>query len=496
MEALEYTAVKPPVVEAERAELRSASTALGTRTGWPMRLTYFLSDLASILVALTIANAVSNFVREVPLGTLSALELKLYGLFTVGLLAAAKFQRTYAAIPQRPVRQFRGWVRGALAVCGVLVAAAWLLDVGTWTHYAPLILATAVGVVLASFNRAMCRVRFGHARWWGTRLIVVGNGSFAAQVFAKLDREPQWGLRPAAFVDDADLFDAADPSSLVDPLNRLDELAAALGVDRGLIATHSFAADDLANLLSRAGGRIRHWVILSPLDRFPSMWQDECEAARLPALAVTNRLALPWSLPAKRAFDIVLTVGMTPFLLPLIAITAMLVRLTTRGPIFYGQERIGRKGRRFTAWKFRTMHPNADAILHRWLAKHPELAAEWEANHKLKRDPRVTWIGGWLRSISLDELPQIWNVLVGDMSLVGPRPIVAAEIDKYADRYEDYVQVTPGITGLWQVSGRNNTTYEERVDLDAYYVQNWSLWLDLYILACTVKVVLLGDGAY
>ena len=132
----------------------------------------------------------------------------------------------------------------------------------------------------------------------------------------------------------------------------------------------------------------------------------------------------------------------------------------------------------------------------RYLDEHPELAAEWQAKHKLRHDPRITWIGHWLRVTSLDELPQVWNVLMGDMSLVGPRPIVAAEIDKYADRYEHYIKVLPGITGLWQVSGRNNTTYDERVDLDTYYVQNWSLWLDVYILACTVKVVLLSEGAY
>jgi len=140
--------------------------------------------------------------------------------------------------------------------------------------------------------------------------------------------------------------------------------------------------------------------------------------------------------------------------------------------------------------------PDADAVLARYLREHPNLAAEWKANHKLRSDPRGTWIGRWLRSTSLDELPQIWNVIVGEMSLVGPRPIVTAEIDKYGENYEQYVQVLPGITGLWQVSGRNNTTYEERVALDAYYVQNWSLWLDIYILACTAKVVLLCEGAY
>ena len=496
MKALEYTALKPSTPGVERARARLPRAAMGTRSGWPMRLTYLFSDLASILVALIIAHGITNFVRGVPLGFVTILQLKLYGIFTAGLLAAAMLQRTYAVIPQRPVRQFRGWVLGAMGVCGVQIATLSLLEVGTWVNHAPIVLATAIAVVAVAFNRAMCRVRFGRKAWWGTRLIVVGHGSFARELFAKLEREPQWGLRPAALVDDAVLFDAADPCAPVNPLKRLDELAASLHVDRGLLAVSSFDAEDMANLLSRGGGRIRHWVILSSLDRFPSMWQEECEAARLPALAITNRLALPWSHFAKRVFDLTLTIGVMPLVLPVILITALLVRVTTRGRVFYGQERIGRNGRRFTAWKFRTMHPDADAILDSWLASHPEMAAEWEANHKLKRDPRVTWIGGWLRTLSLDELPQIWNVLVGNMSLVGPRPIVAAEIDKYADHYADYVQVIPGITGLWQVSGRNNTTYEERVDLDAYYVQNWSLWLDLYILACTVKVVLLGDGAY
>jgi Undecaprenyl-phosphate galactose phosphotransferase WbaP len=259
---------------------------------------------------------------------------------------------------------------------------------------------------------------------------------------------------------------------------------------------HSLHAEELAEQLSRGTGRIKHWIILPPLDHFPSLWLEACEAARRPALTVTNRLRIRWSQPLKRAFDfgVALTIGIA--ILPLVTLIVALIRLGSPGPIFYGQERVGRYGRRFRAWKFRTMLPNADAVLEQYLIEHPELAEEWQAKHKLRCDPRVTWIGRWLRSTSLDELPQIWNVLVGDMSLVGPRPIVEAEIEKYADHYEHYVQVLPGITGLWQVSGRNNTTYEERVALDVYYVQNWSLWLDVYILACTAKVVLLCEGAY
>ena len=462
-----------------------------------MRATYFVSDLAGILAAVAIATLGSNLLTGVGWSAMNVVQLKLSGFFIVGLLAVAMIERTYAAVPPRPVRQFRGWVLGAAAVCGVEVAVVWLLGLETSAFLATLVVATVLGVVFASFNRAMCRALFGNAPWWGTRLIVVGSGGLAAEAFRNLEREPQWGLRPVGFVDDIVVPQGDGASSrFLGSLDRLDELANKLGVNWALAAVHSFNGEELADLLARAGGRIRHWIILPPLDRFPSLWLQECEAARLPALTVTNRLALPWSFPLKRAFDLAATICVALVSLPVVAIIALLVRVTSPGPALYGQQRIGRNGRRFTAWKFRTMVSDADAVLTRYLDEHPEMAAEWQAQHKLKRDPRITWIGRWLRPLSLDELPQIWNVLVGDMSLVGPRPIVAAEIDKYADRYEQYVQVLPGVTGLWQVSGRNNTTYEERVDLDVYYVENWSLWLDLYILACTVKVVVLGEGAY
>src|SRR5262249_30434502 len=159
--------------------------------------------------------------------------------------------------------------------------------------------------------------------------------------------------------------------------------------------------------LSRANGRIKHWIILPPLERFPSLWLEACEAARRPALTITNRLRSGSSLPLKRMLDlsVALTLGLA--VLPLVGLIVLLIRLSSPGPIFYGQERIGRFGRRFKAWKFRTMFPDADALLARYLTEHPELAAEWQANHKLRRDPRVTWIGRWLRSTSLDELPQV-----------------------------------------------------------------------------------------
>jgi lipopolysaccharide/colanic/teichoic acid biosynthesis glycosyltransferase len=142
------------------------------------------------------------------------------------------------------------------------------------------------------------------------------------------------------------------------------------------------------------------------------------------------------------------------------------------------------------------MVDNADEMLEHCLQTDPALHAEWVAQHKLKSDPRVTKIGKFLRQTSLDELPQIWNVIRGEMSLVGPRPIVRHEIEKYAEEFDLYQKVRPGITGLWQVSGRSETTYEQRVAMDVHYVRNWSVWLDVYLLARTVGVVLRKQGAY
>lgn len=211
---------------------------------------------------------------------------------------------------------------------------------------------------------------------------------------------------------------------------------------------------------------------------------------------VEESLLRPGARVFKRAID-VLAAGVALVLLsPLFAFLALAIYVSNPGPIFFSHERIGRDGRKFKAWKFRSMVTNAKDILADYLEAHPELMEEWERDHKLKEDPRITSIGRLIRKTSLDELPQLWNVFVGEMSLVGPRPIVDAEVEKYGSTFRQYLRVTPGISGLWQISGRNNTTYEERLAYDEFYVRHWSPWLDLYILMRTVRTVLFCEGAY
>ncbi|HVZ37445.1 MAG TPA: sugar transferase [Polyangiaceae bacterium] len=166
------------------------------------------------------------------------------------------------------------------------------------------------------------------------------------------------------------------------------------------------------------------------------------------------------------------------------------------GSVIYRHRRVGRNGKMFECLKFRTMISNADQVLRELLERDPELKAEWVSCHKLRNDPRITRLGRFLRRTSLDELPQIWNVLRGEMSLVGPRPVVREELLRYGRKVRAYLAVKPGITGLWQVKGRNDTDYRRRVVLDTYYVRNQNLLLDLYILLKTTGVVLGGNGAY
>jgi undecaprenyl-phosphate galactose phosphotransferase len=200
----------------------------------------------------------------------------------------------------------------------------------------------------------------------------------------------------------------------------------------------------------------------------------------------------PFGRALKRLFDLLASAVLLLLLSPLFLLISILIKLDSEGPVFFSQVRVGRNGRKFRMWKFRTMRVDAEEVL----KSDPELYEEFKKSFKLKNDPRITRFGKFLRETSLDELPQLWNVLLGDMSLVGPRPVVEPELEKYGRYKKFYLSVRPGITGLWQISGRSDLDYTIRVSLDVFYVLNWSPLLDLKILALTPAAVLKKKGAY
>ncbi|AZG14687.1 hypothetical protein EHF44_15290 [Cupriavidus pauculus] len=243
-------------------------------------------------------------------------------------------------------------------------------------------------------------------------------------------------------------------------------------------ATHG-PADHSARPHTTAGG---HGARLPA--RHPTVW-----SFAMPA----RKCRVQWRV--KRTLDIVIATTLLLALSPLLALLALLIK-RDGGPCFFSHPRVGMHGRTFRCLKFRSMVRDADKVLNDLLASDPKARAEWEQDFKLRNDVRVTRLGRFLRRTSLDELPQLWNVLLGDMSLVGPRPVVEKELGQYGEAAGYYLRVLPGITGLWQVSGRSETSYERRVLLDVSYVKNWSLAGDLRILFRTVGVVLGGRGAY
>ena len=211
---------------------------------------------------------------------------------------------------------------------------------------------------------------------------------------------------------------------------------------------------------------------------------------------VKNNLSRPYYRFLKRVFDTVLTLAGMIVFLPIGLIIAAFIYISDPGPILFAHRRVGQHGKEFPCYKFRSMVVNAEEALQEYLKDNPEAQEEWNRDFKLKNDPRITKIGHFLRKTSLDELPQLLNVLKGEMSLVGPRPIVQAEVEKYGEYIQDFYLVPPGITGVWQVSGRSDTTYDERVQMDSWYVHNWSVWIDIVYLVKTVTAVLQRKGAY
>jgi Undecaprenyl-phosphate galactose phosphotransferase WbaP len=212
-------------------------------------------------------------------------------------------------------------------------------------------------------------------------------------------------------------------------------------------------------------------------------------------LEIKQNLLDRWAQREKRALDLIGSLLGLILLLPFLVLIGLMVFIDSPGRIFYRQERIGKGGKVFKLLKYRTMQLNADQVLQSQLERDPRLKREWDQYQKLKNDPRITRVGRLLRRFSLDELPQLWNVFLGDMSLVGPRPMMVKQQEVYGEPFRHYVRVTPGITGMWQINGRNHTTFARRAELDVQYVANWSIWLDIYILARTIWVVVKRDGA-
>lgn len=333
------------------------------------------------------------------------------------------------------------------------------------------------------------------------RVLILGAGKTGELILRALRREPNFGYDVIGFVDD-------DPAKCGE---KIEGIKIHRGIDKALSYINRADIEDIFIAMPGAGkerlqgliNHLQHKVerILFVPDIFgiavlgTNLQHFSTEEAF--ALEMKNNLSNPVNIFIKWCFDSVVSVLAIPFLLLPMAAISLLIKLDSQGPAIFSQERVGKKGQRFRCYKFRTMYEHADSMLAGLLAENPDLRDRWGQYWKLDNDPRITRVGRFLRTTSLDELPQIFNVLKGEMSLVGPRPVTGEEIDvHYRDQAQLCFSVPPGITGLWQVSGRNNISYEYRVGLDSWYVRNWNLWLDIVIILKTIRIVIMREGAF
>lgn len=430
-----------------------------------------------------------------------------------GLISFVAFfsLRLYPAIGMHPVIELRQSV-GALAVSfGSSFLAVLLGESISWKLMAYLAVSGCLCILIVPTIRQISRTMLGRSNWWRQPMIIFASKGKADAIWRYFVRQPELGWRPVCVIEDhhLELEGSDELSPSLHPLETDDKppqvhLATAIDVPKlaqrnevfwGVLDSASLPSAEVQTIVEQHHPTLPKLVVISSEPGSPALWVEGAECAGLPGLTFRRSLNLPVPQLVKRLVDIVLVSTILLVALPIMGTIALLIKLTSKGPIFYSQPRTGRFGKNFRIWKFRSMVVNAEKILQEYLANHPELSEEWRKNIKLEKDPRITWLGRFLRKTSLDELPQLFNVLTGEMSLVGPRPILLEEAEKYGSVYSLYAQVRPGITGLWQINGRNNTSYEQRLFYVSYYVRNWNVWLDWYILLRTFRVVAFCEGA-
>lgn len=368
-----------------------------------------------------------------------------------------------------------------------------------WVITSWILVAITVPLARSCFKRISQRLG-----GWKRPTVIVGTGPIALETADAYLRDTHLGYEVIAFIDpdttseswhELTIGERHLPVQSLDPGTNL--LPAWLGRPHVVVALELGelpAREELIEKLSLYHGDLD---IISPIRGLPI---NNARASHfftydILSLRICNNLARPYSQLMKRWFDVVLASAILVFLAPLMALIAFLVWREGQ-PIFFAHTRVGRHGRLFKCLKFRSMVPNAAEALEALLNRDSMARLEWEKDYKLKDDPRITSLGRFLRKSSLDELPQLINVIWGEMSLVGPRPVVPDELDRYGDGKRYYLEVRPGITGLWQISGRSDLDYEERVNLDTWYVRNWTLWYDIFILFKTIVTVPAKAGAY
>jgi Undecaprenyl-phosphate galactose phosphotransferase WbaP len=462
---------------------------------WLTILTLVSSDILLALLFWGLAFVLQGTWGRGPLNEVSIAFIAPYTAVWIGMRVLLGLYPGYGLNPAEELRRQTYAALGALAITAIFAVG---FQMGDYLSRLLVGLIFLELLLLAPLVRHFVKRSLAKIGLWGKPVVVLGVGETAKLLVRTLQSEWGLGFRPVAAFD----FRMAPTGGLLEGVpyggTVTDALALARKqrIDTVIFAMPRLEREHLAMFVERASLSFRHVIIIPNLNGVTTSAITARDFVGIFGVELKHNLLIPWNLRAKRMLDLITTIVGGIMILPLLLVISLLVWMDARGHVFYRAQRMGQDGKLFSCVKFRTMVPDAEDALQQILKENAELKEEYSKYHKLRDDPRVTRIGRILRKSSLDELPQLYNVLRGEMSLVGPRPYLPRESEKIGVAQSEILRVPPGITGPWQVAGRNRTSFTERVQMDAYYVRNWSVWLDFIILARTIMGLNPGRGAY
>jgi Undecaprenyl-phosphate galactose phosphotransferase WbaP len=408
-------------------------------------------------------------------------------------------ENLYPGVGIGPVEMLRKLVRGSSIVYLMLTTGLFLAKGADLQSRGAFFTSWLLSILMLPLCRAVIHHYVARKSWFGVPVVILGTGQLASNLIEKLQSVPELCMKPVACL--ADIGDDEgnlDGVPIAGKLNRMREIARSLRVRHAFLAMPELAQDELLRLLERCSVVFPHVFLVPNLSGLASIPVCPMDVGGVLALQLRHNLLFSVNRYLKRMMDLAMVLALAPLAIPVVAGAAIWIYLVSRGNPFYWHDREGEDGKPLRILKLRTMYPDADALLAEHLNNDPAARAHWDRYLKLRDDPRVLpGVGQFLRRSSLDELPQIWNILKGEMSMVGPRPFPHYHTAQFSPAFRELrTKVRPGLTGLWQISARSEGDVEVQASLDTYYIRNWSLWLDLFILSRTARAVILGQGAY
>lgn len=445
-------------------------------------------DCLSIMLSIGISFFIINFINHSWINFRSFITYWIYLPPMIMVFYAAGLYPGLVSPPAEEVKRF--------GICSFFVFVGIALSITVeeaddkWPLVTALILATPFALLILSSFREAARNLFSHFRFFGVPVVIYVSGTSGDVIIERLLKRTDLGYRPGLIIDSRAMIPSTKMGIPVFPPSESTmSLIKSFGIKVAILCDYD---RDTTNINSY----YRYTIQIPRMNEISTISTNVRDFGGILGFSSTHNLTKKLSLFWKRFIDLFLLLLSSPITVPVLLFVSLLVKVSSPGPVFYGHKRIGKSGKEFKCWKFRSMVIDADKQLEKILAENPEMRAEWEKDRKFTNDPRVTKIGKFLRKTSIDEIPQFFNVFMGEMSFIGPRPVTEPELAKYGKKADFILSVKPGLSGMWQISGRSDTGYEERVTLDSYYIQNWSVWLDIWIVIKTVYVVLRGKGAY